>query len=31
VEEAEARKAYIDALHQADGNEIQPLIAFAKS
>ena len=31
LEEAEARRAYIDALHQADANVIEPLIEFAKS
>jgi Fic-DOC domain mobile mystery protein B len=31
VEEAEARKAYMDALHQADVHVIEPLIGFARS
>jgi Fic-DOC domain mobile mystery protein B len=31
AEEAEARRAYIDALHQADGSVIEPLIEFARS
>lgn len=31
VEAAEARRAYVDALHGADGNVIEPLIKFARS
>jgi Fic-DOC domain mobile mystery protein B len=31
VEAAEARRAYVDALHNADGNVIEPLIKFARS
>jgi Fic-DOC domain mobile mystery protein B len=31
VEAAEARGAYVDALHDADGNVIEPLIRFARS
>jgi Fic-DOC domain mobile mystery protein B len=31
VAEAQARTAYIDALHQADRNLIEPLIEFARS
>jgi Fic-DOC domain mobile mystery protein B len=31
VAEAEARRPYIDALHQADANVIEPLIEFARS
>ena len=30
VEEADARKAYMDALDEADGNVIEPLIEFAR-
>ncbi len=31
VEAAEARRAYVDALHQADNNVIEPLIELARS
>lgn len=31
VEAAEARRAYVDALHSADGNVIEPLVKFARS
>jgi Fic-DOC domain mobile mystery protein B len=31
MEAAEARRAYVDALHGADGNVIEPLIKFARS
>ena len=31
VKATEARSNYIQAVREADGNDIQPLIAFAKS